>query len=988
MTDFDSRPSHVWKARGAGMRPVLSILFAVLATIGSWGRSPVIQQDSVKQDSVNVKKEKKIYLYGYLSDSFTRSHIPDAKVVLLRPDSTLVDSAQVDNNGWNGIKSSEWYMQVPAKPAKYIIKAFAPDYETTYKNYEVKYVARNRQFEVPSIRMKRTQRVIDKDGGELDEVVIKATKVKMVYKGDTIVFNADAFNIPEGSMLDGLIKQLPGVELKEDGEIFVNGKKVENLTLNGADFFKGKNKMMLENLPYYTVKNVQVFNKRTPKSEFLGRDEEEKEFTMDVQLKKEYTVGGSAQLEAGYGTDKRYRLKGFGMRFTDQTRAVLFGGANNLNEYIDYDREGNERDRTQASGDRNVKSIGGLWSWHAPEERVTDDAEFKLQWQDVHTENKSESENYLAGASTFGKSESMGNNRPFDLSFRNSFYIRKPVYVYSWFNMDYSHGDYDGNSWSLTANDKLLTDSVNYTVSRNQNKSNRLNMSITNMVDVKLPWGDQLEFQLSGNLGRLWDNERFSQNRYTLFNTGTVDQRNEYGDGPSTNYSINGQFDYRLQLTENFNISPRIGIQHQYNNNCTDSYRLDWLGPNWAVNGPHPMGMLPATADSLALAFDAPNSSEQGERVNMYSVGGTFGYNKSKENVGYQYVHLSVDRDFRRKHMSYNSDVLNTTMDRDYNDWRIYGQYYASFDKYCKTFMIYAQNSLMTPSIGQLVDITTTSNPLYIRKGNPDLKPQTYWWFNTRYSARKDSIDQNFAVSLNANVSHNAITTAYTYDPATGVRTTWSENVNGNWNMSSSIDFTRALGKKKFWHIGNSLNASYGQSTDMSSVQSVAMTQQQAGQPVKNLVSTTSLSYAPNLRFQKEKLSFTVKGSIAWQHVHRSIEVTELPTDVFDYSYGVNANYKLPWNFTIDTDLQMHSRRGYADADMNDDRLYWDATLTKSWHQGRWVAKLKGYDILAQVSQWQYYVNAQGRTEYWSNNMRRYVLLSLSYRFNLSPKKK
>ena len=79
---------------------------------------------------------------------------------------------------------------------------------------------------------------------------------------------------------------------------------------------------------------------------------------------------------------------------------------------------------------------------------------------------------------------------------------------------------------------------------------------------------------------------------------------------------------------------------------------------------------------------------------------------------------------------------------------------------------------------------------------------------------------------------------------------------------------------------------------------------------------------------------------------------------------------------------------GYADADMNDNRLYWDATLTKSWKQGRWVAKLKGYDILGQVSQWQYWVNAQGRTEQWSNNMRRYVLLSLSYRFNVTPKKK
>ena len=366
MSDFGSNKTHVEKAWGAEMRSVLFFLIAFVAL--------TVQAQQQQQDSTNVKKEKKekkLYLWGYLSDSFTKAYIPDVKVVVLRPDSSLVDSAHVETGGWDGFKSSEWYLQVPAKPAKYIIKATHPDYETTYKKYDIKYVARNRDFEVPAIRMKRIQRSdYDKDGGMLGEVVVKATKVKMVYKGDTIVFNADAFNIPEGSMLDGLIKQLPGVELKDNGEIYVNGKKVENLTLNGADFFKGKNKMMLENLPYYTVKNVQVFDKRTPKSEFLGRDVEDKEFTLDVVLKQEYRVGGTVNLEAGYGTDKRYKTRGFGLRYTDQSRLVLFGGTNNLNEYIDYDGEGNERDRTQASGDRDIKTIGGNWTLHTADERI------------------------------------------------------------------------------------------------------------------------------------------------------------------------------------------------------------------------------------------------------------------------------------------------------------------------------------------------------------------------------------------------------------------------------------------------------------------------------------------------------------------------------------------------------------------------------------------------------------------------------------------
>jgi hypothetical protein len=950
------------------------LLFVLLS-----GHTMAQQQDSVavnKETKEKEKKEKKVYLWGYLSDSFTRAYIPDVKVVVLRSDSSLVDSAHVENGGYGGFKSSEYYLEVPAKPAKYIIKATHPDYEITYKNYEIKYVARNRDFEVPAIRMKRIQRSnYDKDGGSLQEVVVKATKVKMVYKGDTIVFNADAFNIPEGSMLDGLIKQLPGVELKDNGEIYVNGKKIENLTLNGADFFKGKNKMMLENLPYYTVKNVQVFNKRTPKSEFLGRDVEEKEYTMDVVLKKEYRVGGTVNLEAGYGTDDRYKARGFGLRYTDQTRAVLFGGVNNLNEYIDYDREGNEQDRTQASGDRDLKTIGGNWSLHTPEERITNDFGFRLNWQDVYSESESQSENFLAGASTFGQSRSQSNRRPFQLSANNTFYIRKPIYLYSWFTMEYNHDKNWGDSWSLTANDQLMKDSVNHTWSSYSSKQDYLRLSWDANCDVKLPWGDELEMGFDMSLQRQWNSDSFSQNRYTICKMGTVDQRNQYSDSPYNNYNIGGNLSYRLRLTEHFSISPRASIGYYYNNNDSHLYRLDWLGPQWAVDGSHAIGELPATDDWRLLTLDAPNSSEQGSRENQYSVGMMLNYSKSlANNNGYLYYYVSLLKQFRRKHMYYDSDSQHQTMNRNYDFPTMNFYFTYSFDKNRKSLSANGSSSVSLPNIGQLVDITQTSNPLYIRKGNSDLKPMTYWWLSASYRARVDSIDQHITIGMNANIQHNAMATAYTYDATTGVRTTWTENINGNWNMTGNIDFGRALGEKKFWHIGASFVSSVGQSTDMSSGET-------------NRVTNTAFTFSPNVRYQKEKLTFTLKADGTWRHFRRSIEVEGLSVDMYDYSYGFNANYKLPWNFTVDTDLQMHSRRGYADSQMNDNRLYWDATLTKSWKQGRWVAKVKGYDLLGQVNQWQYYVNSNGRYETWTNNMRRYVLFSLAYRFSLTPKK-
>ena len=234
------------------MKPtIISLLFA-LANVVAYGQT----------DSTKVKIKNPIYVYGTVADSFTKAGIPDVKAALLRPDSTLVDTMDVYEAHMysSGIGktagATHYYVETSREPAHYILKFTHPNYETTFVDFEMKQVSRRREgIEGPKVYMKRATRNYygDMDGGTLGEVTVKATRVQMVWKGDTLVYNADAFNVPEGSMLDGLIKQLPGVELKDNGEIFVNGKKIDNLTLNGKDFFKGKNKVMLENLPYFTA---------------------------------------------------------------------------------------------------------------------------------------------------------------------------------------------------------------------------------------------------------------------------------------------------------------------------------------------------------------------------------------------------------------------------------------------------------------------------------------------------------------------------------------------------------------------------------------------------------------------------------------------------------------------------------------------------------------------------------------------------------------
>lgn len=111
---------------------------------------------------------------------------------------------------------------------------------------------------------------------KLGTAMVTATRVKFYTKKDTLVFNADAFQMAEGSMLDALIKQLPGVELKDDGQIFVNGKYVESLLLNGENFFDRNRNVMLENLPTYMVNNVKVYEKQGKKSILTGHEMDDK----------------------------------------------------------------------------------------------------------------------------------------------------------------------------------------------------------------------------------------------------------------------------------------------------------------------------------------------------------------------------------------------------------------------------------------------------------------------------------------------------------------------------------------------------------------------------------------------------------------------------------------------------------------------------------------------------------------------------------------
>lgn len=90
--------------------------------------------------------------------------------------------------------------------------------------------------------------------------------------------------------------------MTEEGEIFINGRKIDELTLNSKSLFKGSKKVLLENLPYFTVKELKVFERPHVEKVMRKEHDDNPEYVMDVNLKNQYSTSTMANADAGGGT--------------------------------------------------------------------------------------------------------------------------------------------------------------------------------------------------------------------------------------------------------------------------------------------------------------------------------------------------------------------------------------------------------------------------------------------------------------------------------------------------------------------------------------------------------------------------------------------------------------------------------------------------------------------------------------------------------------
>ena len=917
------------------------------------------------QNADSPTQQRTVHLRGTVSDAFSGRPLK-ARIALLRPDSSLVaaDSCLIAGS------HSQFDLTVPAVEASYIVRASCEGYADGCVDYELKYPRRRRHHTVPRIMLSRADGIYKEL--QLDEVHVEGTKVKLQYRGDTIMYNAAAFNLPEGSMLDALVRQLPGAELRRNGDVYVNGQRVDYLTLNGKDFLDDDQTLMLHDLPAYMVSELKAYHRPSRRSRHVGHDVERKDYVMEVRLRREYNEGFAGNAEAGVGTSHRYDARLFGLYTDDFTQLSVYGRTNNVNETEHPDEKGEWEPDDDMPGRVATRVAGLHLNRSHPQGIYEEELTAKVGWSDTENRQRGMSELFTDGASIVNRWEGAEHSRSFLADVSNEFILQRPFRLALTLGLEYEHGHVDTEKRDTTLQQVVLNRLQDAGLVRND----RMELSAGLVWTKELAWGDFLTVDGKGCYSKVSPERTFARKDIDYANYEQPEFSNTLLDYSMRAYDYSLSADYTFVFPSDLRASVGFGYEQAYSHEANDFFKLERLGGIYGVGGSAPVGLLPSTRDSMMMALDIDNTDN---------------YDWMKKQL------KGTARVYRNGEHSYFNAGLSVARSHEKIDYRCDGVV-REHRRYTivrpeLTYNRWAQPSVQlsyhmdteVPEFISVLPLDDTTNPLEYMLYNASLKNSRTHTASVAVAWNNDSTKQSVGLSGGLDVIRDAWGMHHVYLPETGFRMVEPGNVNGNWMARAGFTFSRPLDRRKLFMFEQETSALFHHSVDFNTLVDEF---ENVMDDEMLTITDLSLSKVDNLllkeragiTYQKGDVTFGVSGQLAWRRVS-SKRVGFETISAFDYDWGASLVVELPLGIGLSSDLRMYSRRGYATDLINGDHLVWNAQLTRSFFNDRLTAKLQACDLLQQRSNVDYEVNAQGRTEVWNSSLPRYVMLSLAWRF-------
>ncbi|MBO5665522.1 MAG: carboxypeptidase-like regulatory domain-containing protein, partial [Bacteroidaceae bacterium] len=427
----------------------------------------------------------------------------------------------------------------------------------------------------------------------LDEAVVSAEVPPVTASEDTLVFNTAAFRVPEGSMLEELIKKYPGVTIEEDGTIKINGKTVNRILMKGKDFFGTDKDMALKNISVDAVDKVKFYDKKSDFSRITGIDDGEEETVLDLQMKKGVADGFFSNTDAGGGADFSaehllYRLRNTTSYYNDDAQYTLVLSANNVGDQGFSDGRGRGFGGFGGSGISSPKRAGFNFAYENEKiefggnvrgDHVSNDAK---SWTSTETFMPQIDRNQFSN----GRSTSLNGRMNLNASFRLEWKPDTMTNIILTPNVSYSNNDFWNESHTATFNENPFDYETDYSkesygnvsdkldsIAVNDNANESLSMGENFSVSARLQVNRRLNkpgrnITLRGNYSYSYsESESYSLNNVKYYQvTGMSTKQQRYSTTPGKNWSYNVNLSYTEPLLKNLFLQLSYGYNQSYKN--------------------------------------------------------------------------------------------------------------------------------------------------------------------------------------------------------------------------------------------------------------------------------------------------------------------------------------------------------------------------------------------------------------------------------------
>lgn len=984
-------------------------LFIILLCLGLSVKAQSVSTKKDNQDKKETYSPSKSALEGMLGltqmlnvrgtvyDSQSLQTLPGAQVKLAKMDGTLVAGGVTNDKGQFLLQ------QVPSDT--YRVNVSFIGYKA--QNFSLTLPKRSGNFKVSDVLLRE-------DATIMAETVVEGKLPEMVVVDDTVMYNADAFVLEEGAVVEDLIKKLPGITIDDDGNYIFNGKKVSQFLVDGKEFFGGNRDLILKNLPADIVDKVKAYDKKSDRARITGIDDGEEETVLDLIIKKGKKNGWFGNLEGGYGIPKnRYQGRLNVNRFNGDNKFSVVGNGNN----------------TGGNGMTDNQSAGA--TMNIQKTKLELNGSVTGNFSQSSGQSWSNSQNFELSSPKYNNNHNWGGNKNNGFNFQYKVEWRpdsswnvlfRPDFSYS---KGRSHNDsesaqFNQNPYDFTSNpledwrmlEEIHDIGINHRRNTSKNENNRYNVNASLQINKRLAkQGRNVTLNLGGGYGNTkTESNNYSQTDYLqsillqelvdgkyvpildangeeIMVDDSIYHKVQFNNNPSNNYNMSAQLGYSEPIADRTYLQFNYRVNYRYTDNRRNIraiYDNFFDGYGMLVTPPFGDGDG-ININNYREFYDSPyvreDSLQVGYTTNHYvnqEMRAQLRVNRTKYeltvggNVQPQYNKVDNVRgkDGSKMNLHASRTVWNASPNINFR---------YKFSRQ-ETFNFRYNGNTGQPNITDMVEgVLSDNDPLNIRLGNPNLKPSFSHNINSDY--RRTNVDAQRTNSLNFQyrLTQNSTTNKTEYNEETGGRISQPVNVNGNWSGSLSYNFNTALGLQKHWRLSNDLSGNFN---------NIIGYQYNSKEKETMRTRTNSLNLNERLRLTYRhdwetgwKLEATVGSNVRY-NINRSTNPNAQKLNVWNFGGSANAHLTFPWGMQINSDINLTKRAGYTNSAANIRRTIWNASISQRLLPHKILTlSLRWVDILDQRDDLNRNVGATYISDSHSQMVSSYVLFTANLRF-------